>query len=102
MSKKVEVNSPYFMSIHEAQNNIPEGDGALILPLPSPAGVVPRIEVVLSLFVTYIYHILTDMFMTFFIHNIFSLSASICFFLQTEKKKEKVISFITAEWLIGK
>ena len=40
MSKKVEVNSPFFMSIHEAQNNIPEVDGALILPLPTPAGVV--------------------------------------------------------------
>ena len=32
--KKVEVNSPYFMSIHAAQNNIPVGDVALILPLP--------------------------------------------------------------------
>ena len=42
MSKKVEVNSPYFMSIHAAQNNIPEGDGALILPLPTPAGVLLR------------------------------------------------------------
>ena len=40
MSKKVDVNSPYFMSIHAAQNNIPEGDGALILSLPTPAGVV--------------------------------------------------------------
>ena len=42
MSKKVEVNSPFFMSIHEAQNNKPEVDGALILPLPTPAGVVLR------------------------------------------------------------
>ena len=58
-------------------------------------------EVVLS-FVTYIYHILTDMFMTLFIHNIFLLSASICFFLQSEKNKGKVIYLITAEWLIGK
>ena len=38
MSKKVVANSPYFMSIHAAQNNIPDGDGALILPLPTPAG----------------------------------------------------------------
>ena len=30
------------MSIHAAQNNIIEGDGALILPLPTPAGVVLR------------------------------------------------------------
>ena len=45
MSKKMEVNSPYFMSIHAAENNIPESDGALILvilPLPTPAGVVLR------------------------------------------------------------
>ena len=42
MSKKVEINSPYFMPIDAAQNNIPEGDGALILPLPTPAGVVLR------------------------------------------------------------
>ena len=27
---------------HAAQNNIPEGDGALIVPLPTPVGVVLR------------------------------------------------------------
>ena len=91
MSKRVEVNSPYFISIPGAQNNIPEGDGALILPLPTPAVVVLRIEVVLSLFVTYIYHILTDIFITLFIYNIFLLSASICFFFQSNKKNGKVI-----------
>ena len=42
MSKKVVANSPYFMSIHAAQNNIPDGDGALILPLPTLAGFVLR------------------------------------------------------------
>ena len=42
MSNQGEVYSSYFMSIHEAQNNIPEGDGALILPLPTPAVVVLR------------------------------------------------------------
>ena len=42
MSKKEERNSPYFMPIDAAQSNIPEGDGALILPLPTPAGVVLR------------------------------------------------------------
>ena len=42
MSKQVEVNSAYFMPIHKASNNIPEGDGALISPLPTPAGVVLR------------------------------------------------------------
>ena len=40
MSKKVAANSPSFVLIHAAQNNIPEGDGALILPLPTPVGVV--------------------------------------------------------------
>ena len=42
MSKKVEVNSPYFMSIHAAQKNKPEGDGALILSLLTPSCVVLR------------------------------------------------------------
>ena len=42
MSKKVAANSPSFVLIHAAQNNIPEGDGALIVPLPTPAGVVVR------------------------------------------------------------
>ena len=37
MSKKVAVNSPYFMLIHAAQNNIPDGDGALILSLLTPS-----------------------------------------------------------------
>ena len=72
------------MSIQANQNNIPEGDGALIFP--SPHLLVLFSEVVLSLFITYIYHILTDMFITLFIHNIFLLSASICFFLQSNLK----------------
>ena len=89
MSKKVAANSPYFVLIHAAQNNIPEGDGALIVPLPTPVGVVLRSG--MSLFVTYIYHILTDMFITLFIQNIFLLSASICFFFKSNKKNGKVI-----------
>ena len=56
---------------------------------PSPHPLVLLSEVVLSLFVTYIYHILTDMFITLFIHNISLLSAYICFFLQSEEKKER-------------
>ena len=40
IAKKVAVNSPYFMSIHAAQNDIGEGDGALILPLLTPSSVV--------------------------------------------------------------
>ena len=71
---------------------------------PSPHLLVLFSEVVMSLFVTYIYHILTDMFITLFIHNIFLLSASICFFffLQRNEKNCKVIYFITAEGLTGK
>ena len=42
MSKNIEVNSPYFMSIHAAQNNIPEGDVALILSVLTPSCVVLR------------------------------------------------------------
>ena len=42
MSKKEEIKSPYFLPIDAAQNNIPKGDGALILPLSTPAGVVLR------------------------------------------------------------
>ena len=44
--KKGRGTSSYFTLIHAAQNNIPEGDGALILPLPTLAGVV--LEVLLS------------------------------------------------------
>ena len=54
---------------------------------PSPHLLVLFSEVVLSLFVTYIYHIQTDMFITLFIHNIFLLSASICFFSVEEEKE---------------
>ena len=63
MSKKVEVNSPYFMPIHAAQNNKPEVDGALILSLSIPAGVVLRSGTVFvfNLHLTYtdryVYHI---------------------------------------------
>ena len=42
MSKKVAANSPSFVLIHAAQNNIPEGDGAVIVPLPTPVRVVLR------------------------------------------------------------
>ena len=69
---------------------------------PSTHLLVLLSEVVLSLFVTYIYHILTNMFITLFIHNIFLLSASICFFFQSIEKHFTVIYFILAEWLIGK
>ena len=52
---------------------------------PSPHLLMLFSEVVLSLFVTYIYHILTDMFITLFIHNIFLLSASVSFFRATKR-----------------
>ena len=88
------------MPIHAAQNNIPLAMVRLFYPFPHL--LVLFSELVLWLFVTYTYHILTDMFITLFIHKIFLLSASICFFLQSWKKKGKVIYVITAEWLILK
>ena len=71
---------------------------------PSPHLLVLFSEVVLSLFVTYIYYILTDILIYHIVYSQHSLilSASICFFLQSQQKNWKVIYFITAEWLIGK
>ena len=62
MSKKEEVNSPYFMSIHAAQNNKPEGDGALILTLPTPAGFVLKSGTlaVCNLYLQYTYRYVYD------------------------------------------
>ena len=86
IAKKVVVDSPYFMSIHAAQNNIPEGNSALILPLPTPAGVVLRSVTVsfcnLHLPYTdrYVYHIVySQHFLIECIH---------LFFFPSEKRKE--------------
>ena len=79
MSKMLGVNSSYFVSIHAAQNYVPEGDGALILHVLTPAGVVLRSGTVavcnlhLPYRDRYIYQL--------FIYNSFLLSSSICFFL---------------------
>ena len=102
MSKKVKVNSPYCMPIHAAQNNIPEGDGALILPLPTPAGVVLRSGNVavcnlhLPYTDTYVYYIVYSQ------HFLIECIHLICFFLQRKKMNCEVIYFITAEGLTGK
>ena len=71
----MEVNSPYFMPINAAQNNIPEADGVLISPLPTPAGVVLRSGTVavckLNLLYTdrYVYHIVySQHFLIEYIH----------------------------------
>ena len=75
IAKKVEVNSPYFMPIHAAQNKIGEGDGALILPLLTPAGVVLRSGTVafcnLHLPYTdiYVYHIVECILLFFFFRD---------------------------------
>ena len=72
IAKKVAVNRPYFIPIHAAQNNIGEGDGALILPLLTPAGVVLRSGTVafcnLHLPYTdiYVYHIVECILLFFF------------------------------------
>ena len=85
MSKKVEANSPYFMSIHAAQNNIPEVDGALILPLPTPAVVVPRSSTVAvcNLHLPY-----TDRYVYHIIYSQLFLIECIHLFLSSEVLKE--------------
>ena len=67
------------MSIHAAQNNISESDGALILSLPTPAGVVIRSGTVavcnLHLLYTdrYVYYIVySQHFLIECIHQFFS------------------------------
>ena len=90
------------MSIHAAQNNIPDGDGALIVPLPTPAGVVVRSGTVavcnlhLPYTNTYVYYIVYSQ------HFLIECIHLICFFLQRKKKNCKVIYFVTAEGLTGK
>ena len=85
MSKKVEVNSPYCMPIHAAQNNIPEGDGALILPLPTPAGVVLRSStVVCNLHLPY-----TDRYDYDIVYLQNFLIECIHLFLSSEQEKER-------------
>ena len=83
MSKKVAVNSPYFISIHAAQNNIPEGDGAL----PTPAGVVVRsgTVAVCNLHLPY-----TDRYVYYIVysqHFLIECIHLICFF-SAEQEKE--------------
>ena len=88
------------MSINAAQNNIPDGDGALILPLPTPAGVVLRSGTVAfcNLHLPY-----TDRYVYHIVYSQHFLIECIYLFLSLERgKKGKVIYFITAEWLIGK
>ena len=94
------VNSPYCMPIHAAQNNIPEGDGALILPLSSPAGVVLRsgTVTVCNLHLPY-----TDRYVYHIVYSQHFLIECIHLFLSAERgKKGKVMYFITVEWLTNK
>ena len=85
MSKKVAVNSPYFMSIHAAQNNKPEGDGALVVPLPTPAGVVVRsgTVAVCNLHLPY-----TDRYVYHIVYSQHFLIECIHLFFSSEKRKE--------------
>ena len=86
MSKKVKVNSPYFISIHAAQNNKPEGDGAVILPLPSLAGVVLRsgTVAVCNLHLPY-----TDRYVYYIVYSQHFLIECIHLFLSSEREKER-------------
>ena len=85
MSKKVKVNSPYCMPIYAAQNNIPEGDGALFFPLPTPAGVVVRSgTVVCNLHLPY-----TDRYVHHIVYSQIFLIECIHLFLPSEGEKER-------------
>ena len=85
MPKKVEVNSPYFMSIHAFQNNIPESDGALISPLLTPprvvlsSGTVAVCNLHLPYTNRYVYHI---------VYSQHFLIECIHLFPSSERKKE--------------
>ena len=83
--KKVEVNSPYFLSIRAAQNNKPEGDGALILPLSTPAGVVLRSG---TLAVCNLHLPYTDRYVYHIVYSQHFLIECIHLFFSSEKRKE--------------
>ena len=104
MSKMVEVNSPYFMSILAAQNNKPKGDDWPILPLPTPAGVVLRSGMytvsVCNLHLPY-----TERYVYDIVYSQHFVIECIHLFLSSKREKKngyKVIYFITTEWLIVK
>ena len=73
------------MSIHAAQNIIPERDGALILPLPTPAGVVLRSGTV----AVYNLHLpYTDRYVYHIVYSQHFLIECIHLFLSSEQNKE--------------
>ena len=73
------------MSIHAAQNIIPERDGALILPLPTPAGVVLRSGTV----AVYNLHLpYTDRYVYHIVYLQHFLIECIHLFLSSEQEKE--------------
>ena len=84
MSKKVAANSPSFVLMHAAQNNIPEGDGAFIVPLPTPAGVVVRsgTVAVCNLHLPY-----TDRYVYYIVYLQHFLIECIYLFLSSEQEK---------------
>ena len=86
MSKKVAANSPSFVLIHAAQNNIPEGDGALIVPLPTPAGVVVRsgTVAVCNLHLPY-----TDRYVYYIVYSQHFLIECIHLFFSSEREKKR-------------
>ena len=73
------------MPIDAAQSNIPEGDGALILPLPTPAGVVLRsgTVAVCNLHLPY-----TDIYVYHIVYSQHFLIECIHLFLFSEQQKE--------------
>ena len=95
----VVVNSPYFMSIHAAQNNMGEGDGALILPLLTPScvvlgsGTVAFYNLHLPYTEIYVYHIVySQHFLIECIHLFLSSE------LQTKFTGNIFYNFRVADW----
>ena len=74
------------MSVYAAQNNKPEGDGALILRLPTPVGFVLKsgIVAVCSLHLQY-----TDRYVYYIVYSQHFLIECIHLFFSSEKVKER-------------
>ena len=85
MSKQGEVFSPYFMSIHAAQNSKPEGDDSLILPLPTPAGFVLKSGTVA---VCNLHLQFTDRYVYEIVYSQHFIIECIHLFLSSEQEKE--------------
>ena len=86
MSKKVEVNSPFLCQYMQLKITYPRSTVRSFYP--SPHLLVLFSEVVLSLFLTYIYHILTDILIYHIVYSHHFLIECIHLFLSSDSPKE--------------